>query len=149
MRRVYAILFLTTACSSNPVTPTTITPAKVPQAVQYDINIPFNNVAMNLKLQNPSGIFLSPIAAQQQFDYTTAYGGTPNVYAGETQPKCPPYLGAGIVIAPRRVASIPEFKGTDWPGIGLDPGTTYQWLGHFVYAMPAPAGTTVFNPACL
>ena len=124
------------ACGTvaQPVSPSP-TPEHVSE-VDYDINIPSVSTAMALKFSYPNGVHLSPLDAQRQWDYTAAYGGSPNVYYGETAPACE-YQGVGIVVAPHSVAGLATFHAADWPGLGWLPNVLYVWVGRFVY-VPLP-----------
>ncbi len=145
---VVLIALLATACSSKivSVAPSPVTPA--PTAMTYAINIPDAVLAQKLKGDNPEGVQLPPVDAQARWDYTATYAGSPNVYFGDHAPwtgvDCSghqiiglqEYMGAGIVVAPRNVASVETFTAKDWPELPLTAGVTYAWLGRFEYAAP-------------
>lgn len=144
------LLPLTIACSSPaaPTSPTTTLPPPAPalRELAYDINIPDVALTLSLARTYPNGVRMAPIAAQARWDYTAAYGGSPNVYFGEVGPKCQTYFGTGIVIAPLGVASQAVFTSAEWNVV--EPGFTYAWVGRFTYArVPAP-GTYRLDPAC-
>lgn len=147
IRRLASLLVLVavSACGSSPVAPAP-TPAASVTFITYTINIPSSTVAFTLRQTYPDGIRLSPLDAQRQYDYTAMYGGSPNVYFGETAPACE-YVNTGIVVAPRIVAGMSTFTALDWPGIGLDAGKTYGWLGRFAFTELPAAGTFVYDPA--
>lgn len=131
---------LTAACSSNLTGPTTIQAPKVTNIpIGFDINIPDIAVVQRMKLTYPQGITISPIEAQRKWDYTAAYGGTPNVYAGTVSPHCTPYVMTGIVIAPLAAASALNPTPGQWSV--LEAGQTYEWVGNFVYTRIAQPGT--------
>lgn len=138
---------LASACGAHsPTAPAPVAPAPVVlHEMSYDINIPNAKIVFDLRFAYPQGIHTSPLDAQARWDYTFAYGGSPNVYYGETGPHCE-YVRAGIVVAPRSVAGLLTFTAGDWPGIGLEAGVTYTWVGRFVFtATPAP-GSYVSDP---
>lgn len=146
MKNVYTLIGVAclTLAGCNHVSPVAPTVVPVPPSqVTYAINIPEVLLAHSLAAQWPNGIRLSPLDAQRQYDYTATYKGSPNVYYGETAPMVCTYENAGIVVAPRTIAGMSQFTALDWPGIGLDPGITYEWLGRFAYAEPAPIGSYV------
>lgn len=147
MKRITAMIGAITVwgCGTVP-SPVSPTPVVERQAeVDYDINVPSPQLAASLRFQYPNGVHVSPLDAQRQWDYTAAYGGSPNVYYGETAPACE-YLGVGIVVAPHAVAGLATFHAGDWPGLGWEPGVTYVWVGRFVYAAIALPGTYTINP---
>lgn len=125
--------------------PSTVAVAGQTRFMSFDINIPDPGLAVRLRGQYPDGVQMSPMSAQRTWDYTKEYGGSPNVYFGETSPKCE-YIRAGIVVAPRAVAAVDTFTSLDWPGIGLVPGDTYRWLGRFAYAEIPPVGSYKIDP---
>lgn len=130
------LVSLTLACNALPVAPTPEQRALIP--VAYDINVPAVSYVQRYTESWPNGVFLSPVEAQHDYDFTASYKGTPNVYAGTQSPACNSYNGVGIVIAPLSVASVRTFTAAQWPTLtGLDPTATYQWVGRFVYAQPA------------
>lgn len=140
------VALLTVACSNSPMAPTSRTaPAKAPLEMDYDINIPSSAAAFEFRYQFPDGIRTSPLDAQHRWDYTVEYKGSPNVYFGETAPHCQ-YPGVGIVVAPHSVAGLSTFTAADWPGIGLEAGATYVWVGRFKYTAPAAPGTYIYDP---
>lgn len=124
---------LTVGCGANPTAPTSA-PAPAMRVVDYTINVPTTDIAAGLRAQYPTGVLLSPVAAQQQFDYTAAYHGTPNVYAGDVATSTGTYTDTGIVVAPYAAASKSTFTSADWPV--MPAGVTYQWRGTFAYAAP-------------
>lgn len=134
-----ALLTLVTACgSSNPVAPTPPAAAAHTITLQYDINIPVPILVQQLQTQFPNGVAVSPIAAQAQWDFRCLYSGSANVYYGPEPPPQGMYQGVGLVIAPADVAGMLTFPATMWPqiAVGEPAGTTYTWLGKFVYASP-------------
>lgn len=131
---------------NNLAGPSTVSVAKQVRPMAFDINIPDPALAVRLRGQYPDGVQMSPLQAQRTWDYTSAYGGSPNVYFGETSPKCE-YIRAGIVVAPRAVAGADTFTSLDWPGIGLVPGDTYRWVGRFAFAEIPPPGSFVHDPS--
>lgn len=133
------------ACSSPASMPSSVKAAPVFRDMDYDINIPFPGIAHVLQSDYPNGIRIAPMEAQRAYDYTAAYLGTPNVYFGETAPQCQ-YPGVGIVVAPRAVASVAQFGARDWPGLTLDAGVTYVWVGRFVYTAIADPTTYTIDP---
>lgn len=138
-------LLLSTACSSSPTAPATTLPKPAPvvREVSYDINIPSLTLAATLTRTYPNGVRMAPLSAQRQWDFTAAYGGSPNVYYGETAPAPCQYLWTGIVVAPLRVSAMDTFTAQDWPGL-WEPGFTYAWVGRFTYSavgVAAPAGS--------
>lgn len=137
---VFAVLACA-ACGSSPAGPTTIVAPAAHLEMDYDINIADLGQASALRLQYPHGVEIAPYAAQQRWDQTVAYGGSPNVYYGPIGPPLQTYQGAGIVVAPLKVAQMATFTADDWPGIGLEPGAVYVWIGRFVYTQPVPLGT--------
>lgn len=133
-------LACTLACGSvAPAAPSAPLPA--PRTMDYAINIPDVAVTHDLQRQYPNGVQVNPLAAQDRWDYTHAYGGTPNVYYGETAPPCQNFLNTGVVIAPHSVAGLDAFTAKDWPGVGLETGLTYVWVGRFTYSLVAPVGS--------
>ena len=127
---------VTVGCAGNPAAPSTAATSATPsmQMMDYTINVPTSAVLVAMRTAYPNGVLMAPVAAQQQFDYTTAYHGSPNVYAGETAPALGTYPGASIVVAPYAAASAPTFTSAQWP---LYPaGVTYQWHGTFALAVP-------------
>lgn len=144
---VALVAALTVACtgSKDLTGPSTVSLPTQTRFLTYDINIPDPKLAVQLRGQYPDGVQMSPMSAQRVWDYTQAYGGSPNVYFGDTSPRCE-YIRAGIVVAPRAVAAVDTFTSLDWPGIGLEPGTTYRWLGRFAYAEIPPAGSYHLDP---
>lgn len=144
MRRLLLLgALLVSGCSHGPLAPTPAA-APAPSDITYAINIPDRGLATALIAANPNGLHLAPYDAQQQWNYTAAYGGSPNVYYGETAPHCE-YPGVGIVVAPLRAAQLAQFTASDWPAIAA-PGVTYAWLGRFVYTAVATPGTYVYDP---
>lgn len=136
---IVIVALLTAACSSNLTGPTTILPVKAATPIGFDINIPDIAVVQQMKLTYPHGITISPIEAQRKWDYTAAYGGTPNVYAGMASPHCTPYIMTGIVIAPLAAASSLNPTPSQWSA--LEAGQTYEWVGNFVFTRIAQPGT--------
>jgi hypothetical protein len=138
-----AALLLTIGCSS-PTHPTTtarssVEPLRTPITITYAINIPYADAAHALEAQHPDGVNLSPVQAQETFNFTDAYHGTPNVYYGPLAPPVGRYVFVGIVVAPRAVAERQQFLQREWPdGCGRQyPGDTVcAWLGRFAYAAP-------------
>ena len=116
-------------------------PVVAPQSITYAINIPDPIKARALVGAYPNGVLEAPRQAQNDWNYTATYLGSPNVYYGELAPPNCTYPGVGIVVAPQAVASVETFTSLDWPGIGLEPGITYQWLGRFGYTAPADPST--------
>ncbi len=134
---VTAILLagLATACGSSATAPTaTVVPETVKRvAMAYEINLVSAVIVNQLNAQYPSGVQLSPVEAQQQFDERSIYG-APNVYYGESAPPVGSYAGTSIVIAPLTAASKETFAARDWPGLQLDATAEYYWVGRFVFA---------------
>ena len=130
------LMTVANACGS-PTTPTpTLQSSTVsPTEISYTINIPTVARTQQLKNQYPNGILLAPVTAQRQYDYQSAYGGSPNVYAGEAVVVDQSYFGTGIVVAPYAAASKDVFQGMDWPLLfGTRPLEAFAWRGYFVYA---------------
>ncbi len=143
---ILVVAGLAGGCTShNALTPDSVPANVVPSDLSYDINIPSASVAFDLKALYPTGIHTTPLDAQAHWNYTATYQGSPNVYYGPTAPHCE-YPGVGIVVAPVRVAGMFTFTAADWPGIGLDPGVTYTWLGRFVYTAAAAPGSYTIDP---
>lgn len=144
MRRYIAIVAL--LCASCAELPTAPAPGAAPVsserhvALTYAINIPDPTTAQALITAHPIGVAISPVDAQAQYDFTAAYGGTPNVYAGRSAP-AGTYFSAGIVTAPYAIASVASFHAYEWPDqYGQSPaGVIYDWLGRFVYTMVGSA----------
>lgn len=139
------VALLACACGAHSPTAPTMAAPIVLHDMSYDINIPNPIIASDLRYAYPEGIHTSPMDAQRRWDYTNIYGGSPNVYYGPTSPHCE-YPGVGIVVAPRSVAGLNTFTANDWPGIGLEGGLTYAWLGRFVYTAVAQPGSYVIDP---
>lgn len=135
------------ACSSSPTGPTTLTAKPALRELDYDINIPDITTTLALQRAYPNGTQTPPVIAQGRWNYTAAYGGSPNVYYGEIAPKCE-YFRVGIVVAPYRVASMETFTSSDWPGV-LEAGVTYTWVGRFVFAKVAPPNSYTYDPTAL
>lgn len=131
-----------TGCQSV-TAPTAAASVPAIRQVGYDINIPNIQTVLDLQRRYPGGTSMPPLTAQNTFDYTHEYGGSPNVYFGEVAPKCE-YILVGIVVAPLGVAGMQTFTSRDWPV--MEPGYTYEWHGRFVMALPAPLGTYVIDP---
>jgi hypothetical protein len=98
-----AALLLTIGCSS-PTHPTTtarssVEPLRTPITITYAINIPYADAAHALEAQHPDGVNLSPVQAQETFNFTDAYHGTPNVYYGPLAPPVGRYVFVGIVVS--------------------------------------------------
>lgn len=148
MKRSFALvaaLLLFAGCShESPIAATGVQALGV-RDMAYDINIPFPGTAHALQGTYPTGIRIAPLDAQRAYDYTAAYLGSPNVYFGETSPRCE-YPGVGVVVAPRSVAAMPQFTARDWPGLVLDASVTYVWVGRFVYTAPADPSTYHADP---
>jgi hypothetical protein len=126
------------ACGSpSPVAPAPVLPvvptAPAITALTYAINLPSPGLVTALQRAYPDGLRLDPYTAQQDYDYTWAYG-SPNIYVGETAPTCP-IVGDAVVVAPLRVAIMEQFTAGDWPSVGLAKNTTYVWVGRFTYAI--------------
>lgn len=137
------VVFAAAGCSGSLATaPTPLVTPKVNVPVGFDINIPTSKVASVYQMQYPQGVKMSPVEAQNRWDYTAAYGGTPNVYYGSTSPKCE-YNLVGIVVAPYSVASKPTFTASEWSI--FEPGNVYEWVGRFVVADVARPGTYFFG----
>lgn len=134
---IIAAALLAVGCgNSTPLAPTTtVTPTTTVQDITYTINVPSLGLTQQLLTAYPDGVYLSPIAAQAAYNYSDAYQGTPNVYAGEVWRS--EYYLTGIVIAPIAVASLPHFPASMWPdNFGLYPtGVEYRWLGRFAYTL--------------
>lgn len=152
MTRLYSaliLILLTAACSGNATRPSTSTnaPTAAPMlTMAYAINIPDATVVARANGEYPNGVLMGPAQAQAQWNYTSAYGGSPNVYYGETSP-CHEYPGVGIVVAPYAAASQPTFTAATWPSVAKA-GVTYQWVGRFAYAAVAPAGSYQPDTTC-
>lgn len=140
------VALLAVGCASSPAGPTALPAPVAALQMDYDINIPDLLALQGLKAQYPQGVHVPPAAAQARWDYTAAYGGSPNVYLGPVSGPCQQYYNTGIVIAPVKVAQLPTFTAEDWPGIGLEPGRVYEWVGRFTFAQAAPAGS--YRPGC-
>ena len=121
------------ACGASPTQPTPIPTTRT--LISYTINVPDAQLVLRLNGQYPDGVYVAPITAQAQYDYSAAYGGTPNVYAGERSPALNTYLHTGIVVAPESAASKDVFTGADWPNLfGDRPTDEFAWVGRFAYA---------------
>lgn len=132
-------------CTSSPTSPTTTITAKpATSEIGYAINVPDSAVVASLIRTYPNGVKMSPYEAQARWNYTAAYGGSPNVYYGESAPHCE-YVGVGIVVAPMHVATMNEFTSADWPGV-LEIGLTYAWVGRFTYTAVPARGSYVYDP---
>lgn len=140
------VIVLSAAACSTPTAPTTVEPAAQLE-ITYAINISDLAESLRLKQQYPNGVRMSPVEAQARWDYTAAYGGSPNVYYGATAP-CHEYIRVGIVVAPYGAASSEPFTAAQWPGIGLDPTVPYYWIGRFEYAALPQPGSYTINPTC-
>lgn len=140
-------IFGSLGCAQQgPMGPSTIKPARPNVPVGFDINIPESKITAVWWVQYPNGIKISPVEAQRKWDFTAAYGGTPNVYYGPSAPKCE-YQMVGITVAPYSVASMLTFTSADWPI--FEPGNTYEWVGRFVTALPARPDQTLYGvPGC-
>jgi hypothetical protein len=145
---VIVIALSTAACAVQPTGPSEIKKAPAIVEMAYAINVPVLADLQVYRSQFPGGVRLSPIAAQSRWDYTRAYGGSPNVYYGNTAPKCQNYFWTSIVIAPYGAASKDAFTSVDWPNAGLDQGVTYAWSGYFTYSRAALPSEFTINPAC-
>ena len=132
---------ISTACAgTSPIAPTiAASPVPVVHDLGYAINVPEPILAQQLLTAHPDGVRIAPIAAQLAWNYTAAYGGSPNVYLGPIG-QATNYLGASIVIAPAQVAGEAVFDGAEWPP-AFTAGEKYAWVGRFVYTAPAPSGT--------
>lgn len=109
-------------------------PVDVVTTIQYAINVPHMATLQTLVAQYGASVALSPVDAQQRFDYRADYAGSPNVYAGSVAPWGDTYRNTGIVIAPLSAASALTFTGADWPTLyGSTPNARYTWQGRFVY----------------
>ncbi len=141
------VMVLSSACTMhNPSAPTSPAAAPLMSEMDYDINVPTPQALSELRFAHPDGVHTSPLNAQHLWDYTAAYGGSPNVYFGDVSPHCQ-YIRAGIVVAPISVAGRDTFTAGDWPRIGLEPGLTYVWVGRFVYTSVALPGSYVSDPS--
>lgn len=143
------VALFTIGCSHGALEPTAPEKPKAQLEMSYAINVPVLADLQAFRGQFPDGVHLSPVAAQGRWDYTNAYGGTPNAYYGATAPPCPNFFNTGIIIAPYAAASKDLFTAADWPGIGLEAGLTYAWVGRFTYSIPAPASTYVIDLKCI
>ncbi len=146
---VLLVAGLSGACTThNTLAPEPVpAPYAVPSDLTYAINIPDPSVVFDLLKIYPDGVHTSPIEAQRRWDYTATYHGSPNVYFGATAPQCQ-YPGVGIVVAPYSVAALLTFTAADWPGIGLERGLTYAWVGRFVYTRAAAPGEYMTGALC-
>lgn len=140
-------IFGSLGCSQQgPMGPSIVKPARPNVPVGFDINIPESKITQVWAIQYPNGIKISPVEAQQKWNFTAAYGGTPNVYYGPQSPKCE-YWMVGITVAPFSVASKLTFTSLDWPI--FEPGEVYEWVGRFVTALPARPDQSVYGvPGC-
>jgi len=122
-------------CGSTPTGPTAVAraPIQVQADLDYTIHVPDRLVAQQLQTAHPTGVRVNPITAQLTWDYRPEYGGSAHVYYGPLPGAPNQYPGTGIVIAPVAVASQDTFTAADWPAIGLDPHTTYTWVGRFEF----------------
>lgn len=139
-----ALAFIAGCSHATPLTAPTQKPD--PSQITYTINLPDAHLVVKLQADNPNGVLMPPLTAQELWDYTAAYGGSPNVYFGETAPwqgsNCAgvpvpglaEYMNTGIVVAPHAIAALETFTSLDWPNIGLSPNVTYEWVGRFAYA---------------
>lgn len=143
------VAVLASACSSTHAG-TAPTPVKVVTDMDYNINIPDPHTFTSLVGAFGARVPIAPLDAQRQWDFTATYGGSPNVYFGDTAPHCGQYTQTGIVVAPRAVAGMAQFTAADWPTLtGLEPGVTYRWVGLFVYSRAAAPGTYTYDPDSL
>ena len=138
------IALATLGCGKTSPTAPTEAPKPAVRTVDYAINVPTVELARTYIATFPDGVRVAPYTAQRQWDYTGAYGGSPNVYYGETAPHCE-YLWVGIVVAPLHVATMDQFTSADWPGV-MEPGLTYAWVGHFVHTPAAVPGASFYDP---
>ena len=141
MKYLLIITTLVMGACSYTKSGTAPSPVVTPQSITYAINIPDPIKARALVDAYPNGVLEAPRQAQNDWNYTATYLGSPNVYYGELAPPNCTYPGVGIVVAPQAVASVETFTSLDWPNIGLEPNVTYQWLGRFVYTAPADPST--------
>lgn len=98
----------------------------------FDINIPDSDYVKNLQRASPNGVYMAPLDAQRDYNYTAAYGAA-NVYYGPSAPPQGMYKGVGIVVAPIEIAALAVFPAASWPALRGVPGSEYAWLGRFVY----------------
>lgn len=139
----FVAAIISTACSGNTLSGPTAAPAAKQAAavvMTYAINVPETIWTQELQTAHPNGVALSPIAAQIQWDFSCEYAGAANVYYGPTAPPgAGAYAGTSIVIAPATVADELTFTAAEWPVLAAayPAGTTFTWLGHFVYAAPS------------
>lgn len=135
------------ACGQSPTAPSVpVTTPVLTHEIDYDINIPERGMAHLLQTQYPHGVYAAPITAQLTWNYTKEYGGSANAYYGPLAGENGQYNLAGVCIAPTNVARVDTFLGSSWPGIGLEPNTTYTWVGHFVFTLPTQLGDPANNP---
>lgn len=136
MKRLIPLALLATAACSAPSLTAPSSPALEYRTITYSINVPDPYAAQSLIQVHPEGVYMAPVEAQRQYDFTEGYHGTPNVYAGSRQPDAlRTYSLAGVVIAPLDVASRATFPASMWPDeYGQFPKDVYlRWLGRFVY----------------
>jgi hypothetical protein len=132
---------LTSACTAHGGSP--LAPAaqvQTPIAISYDINVPSAIAWQQLITTHPQGVALAPLEAQREFDYSCQYG-TGNVYYSSVNPPDPgaSFAHVGIVVAPPQVAGELFFDAAEWPvmAAAYPAGTTFTWIGHFVFTLPA------------
>lgn len=140
IRLIISLLLLVTvgACAS-PTGPSATTFSLVRRDLTYAINIPDPQVAETLRRVYPDGIHTSPVDAQNRWNYTDLYHGTPNVYAGTSVTGGDhTYDYAGIVVAPYHIAAMAVFPASAWPNEygQSEANVEYAWLGRFAYAIP-------------
>lgn len=122
------------ACSKFPIAPSMLS-NPTEREMDYDINVPSPQLANQFRNQYPNGVRVGPIEAQSTWDYSNEYGGSPNVYFGETSPDQLNYQFTGIVVAPFTAASKNRFTWRDWPSLhGLERDVTYVWVGRFTFS---------------
>jgi hypothetical protein len=134
MKKCILLALFCSACSSHGGVAAPTPVQIVRSELAYEIHIPDANLAYTLLVAHPNGVEMSPVEAQRQYDFTSAYRNTPNVYAGFPRPAYSAYQFDSIVIAPYAIASVVSFPASAWPDqYGRFPlNTEYTWVGHFV-----------------
>lgn len=137
MRTMMGLAIVAAVCvgCSSPTAPSAVRQSDL----DYTINVPRSDLAKTLQAAYPDGVRMAPVTAQDRYNFTPEYHGTPNVYAGPTiAGGLRTYSNTGIVTAPYAVASRDVFPATAWPDeygrpFGGDPSVEFSWVGRFVF----------------